>query len=146
MGIECRWAGYVVPRFGSSIPLRPWLFPPYSLGFFPCVLPLDSSFHASLGLFSIVQVVSFQCQFHFSCNDPFSCPPMQRGRPSLLFLWLLHHSRVEIMDPPHYSVAYWSTYILSLMLQHLCRSSSYPFRVLVRDDENSPPCRLSWPL
>ena len=72
-----------------------------------------------LGFFPRNHVPLFQvvlsCQFHFSCNGPSSCPSMPRGRSSLLFQWLLHHSRIEILDPPTRSaVACRSTYFSQL--------------------------------
>ena len=47
--------------------------------------------------------------------------------------WILRRVLPSLIGPPTF-------------LQHFCRSSSYPFKTLVRDDENAPSCRLFWPL
>ena len=105
-----------LPAFLESFSLfpSPWVVPfllillqlerPFLAWILPSPRLSDSPLFPSLWSF----------EFDFSWNDASSCPSTQHGRPFLPLLWLLHHSCIKILDPPHSAVAYRSTYHLSL--------------------------------
>ncbi|KIJ92625.1 hypothetical protein K443DRAFT_428468 [Laccaria amethystina LaAM-08-1] len=92
--VDSGWG--VVCAGQSAAELDPWIRGIFSPGILYLSLPLGRSAPANSTL------------SHFSCTDPSSCPFMQHvqcGHPALL-LWLLHHSRIKILDPPPFAVVY----------------------------------------
>lgn len=93
-----------------------FLFPPYSLGSFPSVLPLHSSHHVSLSLFLFNSSLSLfhslgpspSCQFHFRlallCNValppfPVASPPFAHQYPRSCAFW--RRLSIHIHLPSH---------------------------------------------